>query len=239
MGDEWSPRRSSRSFFERGAQSLVNFSILTDYFGFYMDGLVNVIKACLIAMAGSFALGTLIAVFRIAPIRFLNAIGAAYVEVVRNIPLLLVVYGFFLLPPVLGMSAVDGFWSGTFGLIVYTAAFIAEAVRAGILAVAKGQTEAARASGLTYVQTMRHVVLPQAIRMVIPPIGNQFLNIVKNSAILGVVAGFDLMYYADIISSETFVTFSPYLFVGMFYLVLTIPISFGVKYLERKFSKAR
>jgi putative glutamine transport system permease protein len=218
---------------------MIDFSILTKHIDLYLKGLGNVIEACLIAMAGSFVLGTVIAVFRIAPLRFLNALGAIYVEVIRNIPLLLVVYGFYLLPPVFGMSAVDGFKSGTLGLIVYTASFIAEAVRAGILAVPKGQTEAARASGLTYMQTMLHVVLPQAIRIVIPPIGNQFLNIVKNSAILGVVAGFDLMYYADKISSDTFVTFSPYLFVGMFYLVLTIPISFGVKYLERKFSKAQ
>ncbi|KIL40770.1 glutamine ABC transporter permease [Gordoniibacillus kamchatkensis] len=218
---------------------MIDFSILTKYSDFYMKGLGNVIEACLIAMAGSFVLGTIIAVFRIAPMRWLNAIGALYVEVIRNIPLLMVVYGFYLLPPVFGMSAVDGFKSGTLGLIVYTASYIAEAVRAGILAVPKGQTEAARASGLTYIQTMRYIVLPQAIRIVIPPIGNQFLNIVKNSAILGVIAGFDLMYYADKISSDTFQYFSPYLFVALLYLVLTIPISFGVKYLERKFSKAR
>lgn len=218
---------------------MIDFSILTKYMDLYMKGLGNVIEACLMAMAGSFVLGTIIAVFRIAPARWLNAVGTVYVEVIRNIPLLMVVYGFYLLPPVFGMSAVDGFKSGTLGLIVYTAAYIAEAVRAGILAVPKGQTEASRASGLTYVQTMRHVVLPQAIRIVIPPIGNQFLNIVKNSAILGVIAGLDLMYYADKISSDTFQALSPYVFVAMFYLILTIPISFGVKYLERKFSKVR
>jgi putative glutamine transport system permease protein len=162
-----------------------------------------------------------------------------YVEGIRNIPLLLVVYGFYLLPPVFGMSAFDGFKSGTLGLTVYTAAFIAEAVRAGIMSVPKGQSEAARASGLSYLKTMQYIILPQAIRIVIPPIGNQFLNIVKNSAILGIVAGFDLMYYADIISSDTFVTFSPYLFVGMFYLVLTVPISIGLKLLESRLSQSK
>lgn len=218
---------------------MVDFHILTEYFDLYMKGLSHVVMASLLAMAGSFLLGTVIAVFRISSIRVLNAVGVTYVEGIRNIPLLLVVYGFYLLPPVLGLSAVDGFKSGTLGLTVYTAAFIAEAVRAGIMSVPKGQSEAARASGLTYLQTMRYIILPQAIRIVIPPIGNQFLNIVKNSAILGIVAGFDLMYYADIISSDTFVTFSPYLFVGMFYLVLTVPISIGLKMLESRLSQSK
>lgn len=218
---------------------MVDFNILTKYFDLYMTGLSNVALACLLAMAGSFVLGTVIAAFRISSIRLLHSVGASYVEVIRNIPLLLVVYGFYLLPPVFGLSAVDGFKSGTLGLTVYTAAFIAEAMRAGMMSVPKGQSEAARASGLTYLQTMRHIVLPQAIRIVIPPIGNQFLNIVKNSAILGVVAGFDLMYYADIISSDTFVTFSPYLFVAMFYLVITVPISIGLKWLERRLSSSK
>jgi putative glutamine transport system permease protein len=213
---------------------MIDFSILTEHLDLYMKGLGNVIEACLLAMAGSFVLGTLIAVFRIAPFRPFNWIGAAYVEVIRNIPLLLVVLVFYLVPPTLGLPPLDGFASGTIGLTVYTAAFIAEAIRAGILSIPRGQTEAARSSGLTYLQTMRHIILPQAIRIVIPPIGNQFLNLVKNSAILGVVAGMDLMYYADIISTETFVTFSVYVFVGLFYLVLTIPISIGVRYLERR-----
>ncbi|MFC0211860.1 amino acid ABC transporter permease [Paenibacillus chartarius] len=218
---------------------MIDISILTKHLDLYLQGFAHVVAASLLAMLGSFVLGTFVAVLRITPNRLLNAIGAAYVEIIRNLPLLLVVYGFYLLPGALGLQAIDGFTSGTLGLIVYTASFVAEAVRAGILSVPKGQMEAARASGLTYVQAMRHIVLPQAIRIVIPPIGNQFLNIVKNSAILGVVAGFDLMYYADIISTQTFVTFSPYLFVGMFYLVLTIPISFAVKALERKYAKTQ
>jgi putative glutamine transport system permease protein len=127
-----------------------------------------------------------------------------------------------------------GFTSGTIALTIYTASFIAEAIRAGIMSISKGQTEAARSSGLTYLQTMRYVILPQAIKVVIPPIGNQFLNLVKNSSILSVVAGLDVMYYADIISSETFVVFSVYIFVAMFYLVITVPISFAVGYLERR-----
>lgn len=123
------------------------------------------------------------------------------------------------------------------GLTIYTAAFIAEAIRAGIMAVPKGQLEAARSSGLTYSQAMRFIILPQAIKIVIPPLGNQFINLVKNSSVLGIVAGFDLMYQADLVSSQTYVVFDVYIFVALFYLVLTIPLSLGVGYLEKRLGK--
>jgi aspartate/glutamate/glutamine transport system permease protein len=120
---------------------------------------------------------------------------------------------------------------------VYTASFIAEAIRAGIMSVPKGQTEAARASGLSYVHTMRHVILPQALKIVIPPLSNQFINLIKNSSILSVVAGFDLMYYGESVNSETLQTFSAYIFVAMFYLVLTFPLSFAVGRMERRLAR--
>ncbi|EID44308.1 polar amino acid ABC transporter, permease protein [Parageobacillus thermoglucosidasius TNO-09.020] len=145
---------------------------------------------------------------------------------------------FFVGLPAIGIRF-DPFTAGTLGLTVYTAAFIAEVIRSGILAVPKGQTEAARSSGLTYLQTMRYIILPQAIKIVIPPLGNQFINLVKNSSVLGVIAGLDLMYFGDLISSETFVTFDVYIFVALFYLVLTIPLSLGVGYLERRLAKSR
>lgn len=217
---------------------MLDFSILITQWDKYIEGFGNTILASMLALAGSFLLGTVIAVFRIAPIRPLNWIGTAYVEFIRNIPLILNVFIFAFGLPSVGIR-LDLFVAGTVGLTVYTAAFIAEAIRAGILAVPRGQTEAARSSGLTYLQTMGYVILPQAIKIVIPPIGNQFINLVKNSSILGVIAGLDLMYFADLISSDTFVTFDVYIFVAMFYLVLTIPLSFGVRYLERRLAASR
>ncbi|KYC69717.1 amino acid ABC transporter permease [Heyndrickxia coagulans] len=216
---------------------MLDFSILTDNIDLYMKGFVNTIKISIIGLAASFILGNIIAVFRLAPVKLLNFIGAVYVEVVRNIPLILI--GFFFYN---GLSYfhinLSGFIAGTIALSIYTAAFIAEAVRAGIQSVDKGQLEAARSTGLTYTQAMRYVVLPQAIKIVIPPIGNQFLNLVKNSSILGVFAGLDLMYYADLIHEKTWVTFDTYIFVGMFYLILTIPLSLLVNYLERRLARS-
>ncbi|PYI54332.1 amino acid ABC transporter permease [Paenibacillus flagellatus] len=217
---------------------MIDFSILTEHWGMYMDGFVNTIKASLIALVASFVLGTVFAVFRIAPVRVLNAIGAAYVEFIRNIPLILVVFFMFVGLPVVGIR-LNPFMAGTVGLTIYTSAFIAETLRAGIASVPKGQMEAGRSSGFGYVETMRYIVLPQAVKMVIPPLGNQFLNLIKNSSVLGVIAGLDLMYYGDLVSSATFVTFDVYIFVALFYLVLTIPLSLGVRHLERRMARAR
>ncbi|WP_289137636.1 amino acid ABC transporter permease [uncultured Brevibacillus sp.] len=217
---------------------MIDFSILIDHWDMYLEGFGNTLKASLLALIGSFVLGTIFAIFRISPIRPLNWIGAAFVEFIRNIPLILVVFLFFVGLPAIGI-VLNPFLAGTMGLTVYTAAFIAETIRAGIQAVPKGQTEAARSSGLTYLQTMRYVILPQAIKVVIPPMGNQFINLVKNSSVLGVIAGLDLMYFGDLIAADTFVTFDVYIFVGLFYLILTLPLSSFVSYLERRLAKGR
>ncbi|UAL53482.1 MULTISPECIES: amino acid ABC transporter permease [Metabacillus] len=216
---------------------MLDFSILVDNMDMYLEGFKNTVMASLIALIGSFLLGTLIAVLRIAPLKPLNWLGTVYVEFVRNIPLLIIAFFFYIGLPALGLR-LDGFTAGTIALVIYTASFIAEAIRAGILSVPKGQMEAARSSGLTYNQTMRLIILPQAIKIVIPPLGNQFINLVKNSSILSVVAGLDLMYHGDLISSDTFVVFDVYIFVAVFYLILTIPLSIGVGYLEKRLAKS-
>ncbi|MBA5711668.1 amino acid ABC transporter permease [Bacillus velezensis] len=215
----------------------MNFSILTENFDMYMDGFLHTLLASFIALAGSFAVGVLIAVMRITAFKPLQWIGTAYVEFIRNIPLLLITFVFYFGLPNAGLR-LDGFQAGTIALTIYTSAFIAEAIRAGIQTVPNGQMEAARSSGFTYSQAMRYIILPQAVKIVIPPLGNQFLNLVKNSSILGVVAGLDLMYQADLVSSSTLVVFDVYIFVALFYLILTIPLSIGVHYLERRLGKS-
>ncbi len=195
---------------------MLDFSILTENWDMYIEGFINTIYISLFGLVGSFIFGTILAIFRIAPFKPLNWIGTIYVEFFRNIPLLIIAFFLFTGLPTIGIQ-LDGFKAGTLALIIYTSAFIAEAVRAGILSVPKGQTEAARSSGLTYIQTMRLVVLPQAIKIVIPG---------------------DLMYQADLISTRTFVTFDVYIFVAIFYLVLTIPLSTGVNYLEKRLAKS-
>lgn len=213
-----------------------DMNVLFNYWDLYMEGFLNTIKVSLIALVASFLLGALIAVFRIAPFRPLNWLGTFYVEIFRNIPLLITVYIFYLGLGPLGIN-LDGFASGTIGLSIYTAAYIAEAIRAGIQTVPKGQMEAGRSSGLTYNQTMIHIILPQAIKIALPAMGNQFINLFKNSSILAVVAGADLMLMSDRINSETFLPVSVYAFTALFYLVVTLPLSFVMLYLEKRLAK--
>ena len=128
----------------------------------------------------------------------------------------------------------NGFTAGTIGLTLYTSAFIAETVRAGIQSVDPGQMEGARANGLSFWQAMRYIVLPQAFRYVIPPLGNQFVNLVKNSSTLAFVGGFDLMYQGNVIASSSLETIAAYSAVGVLYLVITMPISYYMRYLEKR-----
>lgn len=165
--------------------------------------------------------------------KFIRSLANIYVEIFRNIPLLVIVMFFYVAVPMYFVS-ITGFWAGTIGLTIYTSSFIADNVRAGILTVSKGQMEAGLSQGLEESQVMRHIILPQAIRFVLPPLGNQAINLVKNSSILAMVAGLDLMYFGDFVAMETFNTFDTYIIVGLMYLVITVPLSIATKRLEEK-----
>lgn len=218
---------------------IIDISVLTENFDRYLIGFWGTLLASVLSLAASFIIGTIIAVFRITPFKPLRWFGAAYVEFIRNIPLLLIAFFVFVGLPLLTGLRFDNFTTGVTALTVYTSAFIAEAVRAGIMAVPKGQFEAARSSGLTYIKAMQHVILPQAVKIVIPPLGNQFLNLIKNTSIFTVISAADLMYQADLINSDTYKTFSTYIFASLFYLILTIPLSIGVRYLEKRLNSPR
>lgn len=208
-------------------------TLFLDNWQTYLTGFGNTILASIIALVFSLIIGSAFAIMELLPSRLLRVIAHIYIEVFRNIPLLVVAMFFYIVIPQYVVK-LDGFTAGTIGLTLYTSSFIAETVRAGILAVDPGQMEGARANGLTYWQAMRYIVLPQAYKIVIPPLGNQFINLIKNSSVLAFLAGFDLMYQAQTVASATFKTFSAYFIVGFFYLVLTLPLSYYMRYLEKK-----
>lgn len=208
-------------------------TLFLDNWQTYLTGFGNTILASIIALVFSLIIGSAFAIMELLPSRLLRVIAHIYIEVFRNIPLLVVAMFFYIVVPQYVVK-LNGFTAGTIGLTLYTSSFIAETVRAGILAVDPGQMEGARANGLTYWQAMRYIVLPQAYKIVIPPLGNQFINLIKNSSVLAFLAGFDLMYQAQTVASATFKTFSAYFIVGFFYLVLTLPLSYYMRYLEKK-----
>lgn len=209
--------------------------IFQNYGSDLLRGFLNTIWCSLIALLFSLILGSGFAILEVMPNKFLREIAKIYIEIFRNIPLLVITMFFYVVIPMYFVS-ISGFAAGTIGLILYSSAFIAETVRAGILSVDNGQMEGARSNGLTFGQSMRHVVLPQAFRYVIPPLGNQFVNLIKNSSILAFVAGFDLMYQGNIIASDSLQSINAYMCVGILYLVITMPLSYYMQYLERKLS---
>ncbi|WP_461213915.1 amino acid ABC transporter permease [Lacticaseibacillus sp. GG6-2] len=211
------------------------FTILIQHLPTLLSGLGYTLASSIIALIGSLIIGTAFALMELSSHRALSVIGHIYVEVVRNIPLLVITMAFYVIVPAY-VAQIDGFTAGTIGLTIYTSAFIAETIRAGIQSVAVGQMEGARSVGMTYTQAMVNIIFPQAIKIVIPPLGNQFINLVKNSSILAFVAGFDLMYQGKIIANETFNTFDTYLAVGLLYLILTMPLSYFMRYLEKKWN---
>ncbi|MHC9532114.1 amino acid ABC transporter permease [Dellaglioa sp. BT-FLS60] len=198
-----------------------------------LTGLCYTLFSSVLALLFSLIIGSFFAILEEMPYRILKIIARIYIEVFRNIPLLVVAMFFYVVVPMY-VTNINGFTAGTIGLTIYTSAFIAETVRAGIRAVDPGQMEGARSNGLTFMQSMVYIILPQAFKYVIPPLGNQFINLVKNSSVLAFVAGFDLMYQGDIIASTTFDTFNTYIIVGVLYLIITMPLSYYMRHLEKK-----
>ena len=203
----------------------------------FVSGFKYTIYASLLALVFSLIIGTLMAILQLSHNRIIRSLAKAYVAFFRNIPLLIIVMFFYVVAPMYFYSF-DGFQAGTIGLTIYTSAFIAETVRSGIQTVPNGQMEAGLSSGFSYSETMRYIVLPQAFKIVVPPLGNQFINLIKNSSILAMVAGLDLMYQGDLIASTTFNTFDTYIIVGVFYLILTLPLSYLMNYVDKHWSNA-
>lgn len=208
-------------------------NIFTHYSHQLLVGFGWTILSSLLALLFSLIIGAAFALMEVLPNKVCRIIGRTYVEIFRNIPLLVITMFFYLVIPMY-LVKINGFTAGTIGLTLYTSAFIAETIRAGIQSVDNGQMEGARSVGMTYWQAMRYIILPQAVKIVIPPLGNQFINLVKNSSVLAFVAGFDLMYQANSIVSATFDTINSYFVVGLLYLIITLPLSYYMRYLEKR-----
>lgn len=162
-----------------------------------------------------------------------RTLATVYLEVVRNTPLLVQVSIFyFVLQPILGFN--NPLWAGILCLSFFEGAFASEVIRAGILSVPRGQWEAASTVGLSPAQNYRYVVLPQALRLMLPPMTGILINLIKHSAILSFVAVFDLTTEGRNLVGETFMSYEVWFVIGAMYLVLTISLSALVAWLERR-----
>ncbi|MGH2776799.1 MAG: amino acid ABC transporter permease [Actinomycetota bacterium] len=214
--------------------------IITNNLDTYVSGLLVTLQLVGISFAVAMVVGTLVASLRIAPAKPLNWIGTFYVETFRNVPLLVLAIIFSAGLRRGGISLGD-MAAASAALGLYTAAYIAEAIRSGVSAVSKGQIEASLSLGFTYGQTMRQVILPQAFRTVIPPIGNLIIAMIKNSAIVAgsIIALDDILKVARVVNSRTFATNEAFFWAGVGYLLLTIPATIIVRRLEKRFAIRR
>lgn len=206
----------------------------------YLQGFLLTLRLTAYAGAASLALGLLIASLRVAPLKPLRVAAATYVELLRNTPLTLVFFFmYFVFPQFSVLPPVPFFWTAVVCLTVYTAAFVAEALRSGINSVGVGQAEAARAVGLTFGQTLAHVVLPQAVRSVVPPLINVLIALTKNTSVAAGFAVVELIGVGRRLSTAN--AGDPWIWVGVaaFYLAITIPAGLLAAHVERKVAFAR
>ena len=214
-------------------------SAVLDNADLYWSGFRTTLSLALLSGVLALVLGTVLGAFRVSPIPPLRGLGAVYVEVLRNTPLTVVFFFVVFVLPQFGVR-VPFFTSAIIALTVYTAAFVCEAVRSGVNSVGVGQAEAARSLGLTFPQTLRNVVLPQAIRTVIPPLINVFIALTKNTSVAGgffVAETFGVgRRLTNALSQEVTAVL---IGVALCYLAITIPAGLLAGYAERKAAFAR
>jgi putative glutamine transport system permease protein len=198
-----------------------------------LAGLKLTVLLAIVSLTLALVLGTLIGVVRVLPLPAIPTLGTAWVEFFRNTPLLVQMFIWFYGLPSVGIS-LPPFLAAVAALGIYTSAFVAEVVRAGIQAISGGQVDAARSLGMTYLQTMRFVVLPQAFATTVPPLGNLAIALAKNTSVASSIAVADLLYQGEVLNAATFKTYEFFGAVAVLYLVLTIPMSLGVNFLERR-----
>ena len=207
------------------------------------------IQLTLASAVGSLVIGTLVAIMRVSPVRIFSLAGAAYVNLVRNTPLTLVVFFMFFclyqligwhIAPMSARSSTHAFQWGVVGLSIYHASFVAESLRSGINTVPVGQAEAARAIGLDFSQSLREIILPQAFRGAIAPLGNTMIALTKNTTVVSTIGVAEASY-----AMKNAIEFSPqvlYLIFGVMalgFVVLTLPMGIAFTHFSRRLAVQR
>lgn len=214
-----------------------------EYADWIVKGLCVTLQVSGLSIALAFVLGTLVAVFRMAHFSPLRWFALAYTEFFRNTPLLVQIYfWYFGSDPLFPESVKKWLYAGDFSfaagviaLSVYTSAFIAEEIRSGIFSIPKTQLEASRATGLSFLQAMRHVILPQAFRIIIPPLISQFLNLIKNSSLVMAIGVMELTYQARQIESYAFRAFEAFTVVTGIYIAISLLVSLTITQYNKHF----
>ena len=203
------------------------------------------IQLSVLGIIGALILGTIVAVLRVSPVAVLRGIGTSYVNTFRNLPLtLLMVFSILGLSFIMQLSVSDdfarnAFWWAVIMLSIYHAAYICEALRSGINTVPVGQAEAARSIGLGFGQSLREVILPQAFRGAVAPLGSVVIALIKNSTVAAVIGVGDSAGLMQIITENEGASLPMFFFFAMVFVILTLPIGLGTTSLSRKLAVKR
>ncbi|MBU1144979.1 MAG: amino acid ABC transporter permease [Firmicutes bacterium] len=222
----------------------MDFSFLLEpyYIKLLLQGLFVTLVLAIVAVFIGAILGIIIALIRMSKIKIVSIIGSFYVEIIRGTPIvvqLIIFYSLFRVPVILiGNYDLSPFVPGMFALFINSSAYMSEVIRAGVNAVDVGQTEAARSLGMNSKMTFIKIIFPQAIKNILPALGNEFVTLIKETSVLMYMGVAELTYQAAMIKTETYSFMESYLVVAILYLVLTFPTSKLMGYFERRLKRA-
>ncbi|MBF1720409.1 amino acid ABC transporter permease [Granulicatella sp. 20925_1_28] len=206
--------------------------LIIKYWPLFLEGATTTVLLSFFSVIVGVGCGTLMALARLSQNKFLSKAAKVYIDIIRGTPLLVQLYlVYFGLATVLDLN---DFVSGVIAVSVNTTAYIAEIIRSGIQSVDKGQMEAARSMGMPKRMAMRQIILPQAMKNILPAIGNEFATLIKETSIVSLIGIHDLMYSSDTVRGATFTVFIPLLMTAFLYFVMTTTIAFFMDKLERK-----
>lgn len=205
-----------------------------DNIKFLFEGFLITLEVAITSIVLSFIVAIATGVLRYAKIPFLSQIIAVFVETIRNLPLLLIIFFTYFALPEAGIK-MEKIPAAILALVIFESAMLSEIVRSGLNSIEKGQIEAARSSGLTYTQTMWHIILPQALRRMVPPIVSQFISLLKDTSLAVIIALPELMNHAQIINAHNFNFVVPiFMFVAVMYFTVNYGLSLISKRLEHR-----
>lgn len=211
----------------------MDFSFLSKYYMFFINGAKFTIFLAFFTVLIGVMLGIFLALMKLSKKKILNAIATAYIEFIRGTPLLVQLYIVFYGLPHMGINLPD-FVAGIAALSVNSAAYVAEIIRAGIQAVDKGQMEAARSIGMPQGMAMRYIIIPQAVKNILPALGNEFIVVIKESSIASIIGIHELMYNSDTVRGNTFKPFEPLIVAAILYFIMTFTLSKLLGVFERR-----
>ena len=211
-----------------------DMNLVVNSFPLLLIGAGVTIQITVLSTAIGFVIGLVVGVARISHLRPLRLLAEVYVEFFRGTPLLVQIFLFYFALPVITGQRIDPFIAAISACGINSGAYVAEIFRAGIQSVDEGQMEAGRSLGMTWLQTMRYIIVPQAFKRVIPPLGNEFIAMLKDSSLVSVIGFEELTRRGQLIIAKTYGSFESWMSVAVIYLVMTLTISRFVAYLERR-----